>query len=214
MADLQRQSLSLGQRPALLLVDLIRGFTDPRCPLGSACAEVVVANAQLLAAFRAAELPVFFTTVVYRSDDQARVFRQRIAALDLLTPESEWVQVDPALAPGSGEPVIEKQWASSFFKTDLAERLQAARADSLVVTGLTTSGCVRATVVDALQHEYPVVVPREAVGDRNPDAHAANLFDMHAKYAEVQDLTEVLATIVNRRRPGSAASGGQGKAVQ
>jgi maleamate amidohydrolase len=105
------------------------------------------------------------------------------------------VQVDPALAPRAEEPVIEKQWASSFFGTDLAQRLKTAQADSLVVTGLTTSGCVRATVVDGLQHDYPVVVPREAVGDRNAAAHAANLHDMHAKYADVQSLSEVLAAI-------------------
>lgn len=201
MSDLARNSLGLGQRPALVLVDMVRGFTDPACPLGSACPDVVAANAALLEAFRQAELPVFFTTVVYRADSQARVFRQRINALNLLTPDSAWVQVDPALAPRAGEPVIEKQWASAFFATTLAAQLQAACADSLVVTGLTTSGCVRATVVDGLQHDYPVVVPREAVGDRNPQAHAANLFDMHAKYADVQDLADVLATVGRLKNP-------------
>ena len=195
MSDLARRSLGLGQRPALLLVDMIRGFTDPACPLGSACTSVIAANAQLLAAFRAAGLPVFFTTVVYHHEAQARVFRNRIPALNLLTPDSQWVQVDPALTPRANEPVIEKQWASSFFGTDLDARLKAAGADSLVVTGLTTSGCVRATVVDGLQHDYPVVVPREAVGDRNLAAHAANLHDLHAKYADVQSLDEVLAAL-------------------
>lgn len=195
MSDLARNCLGLGPRPALVLVDMIRGFTDPACPLGSACVEVIAANAVLLKAFRAADLPVFFTTVVYHCADQAKVFRGRINALNLLTPDSIWVQVDPALAPLPGEPVIEKQWASSFFGTDLAARLRAAEVDSLVVTGLTTSGCVRATVVDGLQHDYPVVVPREAVGDRNAEAHAANLFDLHAKYAEVQSLAEVLAAV-------------------
>ena len=195
MSDLARNSLGLGARPALVLVDLIRGFTDPACPLGSESAAVVAANAQLLDAFRAAGLPVFFTTVVYQRPDQARVFRARIGALNLLTPDSPWVQVDLRLAPRAGEPVIEKQWASSFFGTDLDARLKAAGADSLVVTGLTTSGCVRATVVDGLQHDYPVVVPREAVGDRNAAAHAANLHDLHAKYADVQSLAEVLAAL-------------------
>lgn len=195
MSDLIRQSMGLGQRPALVLVDMICGFTDPACPLGSECVEVVQANARLLGAFRDKQLPVFFTTVVYHEESQARVFRHRINALNLLTPDSQWIQVDPALEPRQDEPVIEKQWASSFFGTDLAERLQETRADSLVVTGLTTSGCVRATVVDGLQHDYPVVVPREAVGDRNAQAHEANLFDMHAKYADVHDLEEVLASL-------------------
>ena len=90
------------------------------------------------------------------------------------------------------EPVIEKCWASGFFKTDLDQRLRAAGADSLVVTGLTTSGYVRATAVDGLQHDYRVVIPREAVGDRNPEAHEANLFDLNAKYADVVDLAELL----------------------
>ena len=189
--DLERNRLGLGQRPALVLVDLINGFTDPECALGTHCPSVIEANAALLGAFRKLALPIFFTTVLYRSPDQARVFRRRIEALNLLQPGSRWVRVDPALAPRPGEPVLEKQWASSFFGTDLAERLADAEADSLVVTGLTTSGCVRATVVDGLQHDYRVVVPREAVGDRNPSAHAANLFDMDAKYGDVLALRDV-----------------------
>ncbi|MGJ8669325.1 MAG: isochorismatase family protein [Oceanococcus sp.] len=195
MVDLVRKSIGLGQRPALILVDMIRGFTNSACPLGSDCPDVVVANARLLQAFRTAQLPVVFTTVVYRDDAQARVFRQRIQALNLLTPQSPWVEVDPALAPLPHEPVIEKQWASGFFATDLAQKLREMDADSLVITGLTTSGCVRATVLDGMQHEYPVVVPREAVGDRNVQAHEANLHDMHAKYAEVQSLDEVLRAV-------------------
>jgi nicotinamidase-related amidase len=189
--DLEREDQGLGQRPALLLVDMIKGFTDPACPLGTACPEVVAANAELLALFREKHLPVFFTTVVYHRPDQARVFRGRIQALNVLKPGSDWVQVDAALAPLEGEVIIEKQWASAFFGTDLAQQLRSLGVDSLVVTGLTTSGCVRATVVDGLQYDFKVVVPREAVGDRNADAHAANLFDMHAKYADVVALADI-----------------------
>ena len=193
--DLDRSSVGLGQRPALVLVDMINGFTDPACPLGSSCQDVVTANAELLSQFRQRGLPVFFTTVVYRDDAQASVFRQRIAALNLLQPDSHWVAVDPQLEPAEGESVVEKQWASGFFGTDLDQRLRDAGADSLVITGLTTSGCVRATVVDGLQYDYPVVVPREAVADRNPDAHEANLFDMNAKYADVMGMAEVIAAL-------------------
>jgi len=193
--DLEREAVGLGPRPALLLVDMINGFTDPACPLGSDCPQVVAANARLLEAFRRHELPVFYTTVVYHDDGQAKVFRDRLPALNVLEPDSHWVQVDPALAPQPGEVVLEKQWASAFFGTDLADQLRAAGADSLVVTGLTTSGCVRATVVDGLQYDLPVVVPREAVGDRNPEAHAANLHDMNAKYADVLSLEEVIALL-------------------
>ena len=195
MSDLDRRGQGLGTRPALVLVDMIRGFTDPQCPLGSAVDDVVAACRQLLDAFRKRDLPVLFTTVIYRDAHQARVFRDRLPALDVLTPNSPWVQVDLRLAPAAGEAVIEKRWASAFFGTDLALRLRAAGADSLVVAGLTTSGCVRATAVDGLQHDYRVVVPREATGDRNPDAHAANLFDLNAKYADVLALQEVLSLL-------------------
>lgn len=199
MPDLDHRSLGLGDRPALVLVDVINGFTDPACPLGSAADSVVDGCAQLLAAFRARGLPVFFTTVVYHDENQARVFRERVPALNVLAPGSHWVAIDPRVAPRNGEPVIEKQWASGFFGTDLAERLRAAGADSLVVGGLTTSGCVRATAVDGLQHDYPVVVPREAVGDRNAEAHAANLFDLNAKYADVSDLERVIEHLSGER---------------
>ena len=190
--DLKRNSLGVGEKPALVLVDMINGFTDASCALGCDCPDVVAANATLLAAFHQRQLPVFFTTVVYHGDDQARVFRERINALNVLTPESHWVHVDPRLEMGPQDVLIEKQWASSFHRTDLDERLRAAGVDSLVVTGLTTSGCVRATVVDGMQYEYRVVVAREAVGDRNPDAHEANLFDMHAKYADVMSVQDIV----------------------
>jgi len=193
--DLERSSIGLGARPALVLVDMINGFTNPACALGYDCPEVVAANVELLGLFRERGLPVFFTTVVYQADSQASVFRGRIAALNVLQPGSDWVQVDAHLAPGPAEPVIEKHWASGFFGTDLDQRLHAAGADSLVVTGLTTSGCVRAPVVDGLQHNYPVVVPREAVGDRNPAAHEANLFDMNAKYADVVGMADLRAML-------------------
>ena len=193
--DLQRNSLGLGQRPALVLVDLIKGFTDAACPLGSDCPQLIAANVTLLEAFHSRDLPVYFTAVVYHDDAQARVFRERVGALNLLTPDSAWVQIDERLPRATTDTVIEKQWASAFHKTDLDARLRAQAVDSLVVTGLTTSGCVRATAVDGLQYEYRVVVPREAVADRNPDAHAANLFDLHAKYADVLDLADVLAEL-------------------
>ena len=138
--DLERNTLGLGRRPALLLVDMIRGFTDPACPLGCDCPEVVAANATLLREFHSCGLPVFFTTTLYRDDSQARVFRRRIAALNVLTPDSDWVQVDPRLDRQPGDELIEKQWASAFHRTDLDALLRAQGVDSLVVTGLTTSG--------------------------------------------------------------------------
>lgn len=195
MSDLDRKSQGLGRRPALLLVDLIEGFTDPGCALGSEADEVIAANRRLLDVFRASGLPLAYTTVIYRDDSQARVFRDRLPALELLKPGTRWVEVDARVAPRSGEPVFEKLWASGFFRTGLDDYLRDERVDSLVVTGLTTSGCVRATAVDGLQYDYRVVVPREAVGDRNEDAHRANLFDLNAKYADVLDLEQVLERV-------------------
>lgn len=193
--DLPRQTVSLGQKPALLLVDMVQGFTSSACPLGTDCPDVVEANRRLLELFHGKGLPVVFTTVVYHNDDQAKVFRQRIPALNVLTPDSDWVKVDARLPVHEQDMLVEKQWASSFHQTDLAARLRQLGVDSLIVTGLTTSGCVRATVVDALQYDFPVVVVEEAVGDRNLEAHAANLHDMHAKYAEVASLADVLALL-------------------
>ena len=197
MPDLQRNTIGLGKRPALVLVDVINGFTNPDCPLGSESDSVVGACQLLLDVFRSKQLPVFFTTVVYHDESQARVFRQRLPALNVLEPDSEWVKIDARVAPVDGETVIEKQWASGFFNTDLAQRLEAAGADSIVVGGLTTSGCVRATAVDGLQNDYRVVIAREATGDRNLEAHESNLFDLQAKYVDVLSLQDVLDILVS-----------------
>lgn len=200
MAQLERRAVALGERPALLLIDFSLGFTSPACALGGEFSAVVAEAARLLAAFREAALPVAYTTVAYRDPAEARVFRARIPALELLAADGPWVAIDPRLAPREGEAVIEKHWASGFFRTGLDGWLRARGVDSVVVAGLTTSGCVRATAVDALQHDYPVVVAREAVGDRDPPAHAANLHDLHAKYADVLAVAEILPMIAARRR--------------
>lgn len=195
--DLERHDVGLGKKPAIIVVDVINAFTDPDCALGSDCPEVITANKRLLDAFRSKGLPVFFTTVIYRNPGQAKVFRQRLPSLNILKPDSHWVVVDEALGRLPDEDVIEKCWASAFFDTDLNERLRKLDVDSLVITGLTTSGCVRASVLDGMQYEYPVAVPREAVGDRNDDAHAANLHDMNAKYADVVATEDVLNHLIS-----------------
>ncbi|MBN4055719.1 isochorismatase family protein [bacterium AH-315-J23] len=200
MTNLIRTSQLIGKRPALILVDMINGFTDPACPLGDDFPDVIAANVELLSVFRTAHLPIFFTTVIYRSDNQARIFRDRLPALDVMTPDSEWVKINAALKHREDEPIIEKRWASGFFETNLKTQILKTRADSLVITGLTTSGCVRATALDGLQHNYKVFVPREAVGDRNPEAHAANLFDLHAKYADVVSVHDITDHIKGLRK--------------
>jgi len=195
--DLEKTQLGLGARPAVVVVDMIKGFTDPACPLGAACPEVVETNKTLLDAFRQKKLPVYFTTVIYYTPDQAKVFREKIPALNVLEPGSHWVEVDPALERRKNEPLLEKRWDRSFFDTDLIERLRKEQVDSLVVTGLTTSGCVRATAVDGLQYDFRVVIPEDAVADRNPHAHEANLFDFNAKYGDVVGSLDVLDHLNN-----------------
>jgi nicotinamidase-related amidase len=192
-SDLHQNQLGLARSPALVVVDMINGFTDPACPLGTHCPEVVAANIELLSAFRSRRLPIFFTSVVYHNEQQASVFRAKVPALNLLEPGSHWVAIDARMARQASEPLIEKQWASAFFGTDLDRQLRALTVDSLVVTGLTTSGCVRASAVDGLQNNYQIVIAREAVGDRNPQAHQANLFDLNAKYADVLGAEEIIA---------------------
>jgi maleamate amidohydrolase len=183
-----------GQRPALLVVDMTLGFTHPESPLGSDLDGPVEAIRKLLEAARGAEIPVVFTTVAYRESDKltAAAFIDKVPALLTLEAGSRWAEIDPRISPRETEPVLNKLFASGFFGTGLSSALTAAGVDTLIVTGATTSGCVRATAVDALQYGFRPVVPREAVGDRNPDAHEANLYDVDAKYDDVVSVEETL----------------------
>jgi nicotinamidase-related amidase len=192
-----------GRRPALVVIDVNRGFTDPASPLVCDLDDVVGAIARLLEAFRDSGLPVAFTTVAYdeAGKQAAAVFIAKIPALLTLEAGSEWTEIDPRIAPRNDEPVLTKLWASAFHGTAFASFLTASGCDSLVVTGASTSGCIRATAVDALQHGYRVVVPREAVGDRNPAAHEANLYDIDAKYGDVVPLDVVLADVRSLAAP-------------
>jgi maleamate amidohydrolase len=184
-----------GRRPALLVIDVNLGFTDPDSPLVCELDDVVEAIRRLLGETRRAGLPVVYTTVSYDEGDRrtAAAFIDKIPALLTLETGSRWVEIDPRIAPQAGEPVLNKLFASAFFGTALSSLLTAAGCDSVIVTGASTSGCVRATVVDAIQHGYRPVVPREAVGDRNLAAHEANLYDIDAKYGDVVSTDEVVA---------------------
>lgn len=192
---LKREAQGLGQSPSLLIVDVIKGFTDPDCPLGSEAASVVEANCRLMDVFHKRDKPVYLTTVVYDSDDQASVFRARVPALNVLSRGSHWCDIDPRLPLSASDVIVEKTHASAFHGTGLAEQLINKGIDSLIITGLTTSGCVRASAVDGLQHNFKVVIPEEATGDRDPNAHLANLYDLNAKYVDVLGLEDVLALL-------------------
>jgi nicotinamidase-related amidase len=196
----------LGERPALIVVDLSVGFTDPASPLVCDLDGVVEVVAQLIAAARAAARPVIYTTVSYDEAGRrsAAIFIEKVPALLTLTEGSPFTEIDPRLAPAAGEPVLRKYFASAFHDTALAPLLATEGCDSVIVTGASTSGCVRATAVDALQHGFRTVVPREAVGDRNPSAHEANLYDIDTKYGDVVSVHEVLEHLASLAPAGVA----------
>ena len=192
-----------GRRPALIVVDMTLGFTDPESPLGSDLDGPVEAIQKLLEAARQAEIPVVFTTVAYRESDKltAAAFIDKVPVLLTLEAGSRWAKIDPRIAPRTEEPILNKLFALGFFGTGLSSLLTAAGVDTLIVTGASTSGCVRATVVDALQYGFRPVVPREAVGDRNPDAHKANLYDVDSKYGDVVSVEEILEYLDEKYAP-------------
>jgi len=200
-----------GRRPALIVVDLNLGFTDPESPVGFNLDGPISEIQKLLEAAREAEIPIAFTTIAYRESDKltAAAFIDKIPALLTLEAGTRWAEVDPRVSPRRTEPVLNKLFASSFFGTGLSSFLTAAGVDTLIVTGATTSGCVRATVVDALQYGFRPIVPREAVGDRNPNAHEANLYDVDAKYGDVVSVREVLDYL----RTGGAAQRPRGEGL-
>ena len=192
MSNLVSTSTGIGSSPALVVVDMCRGFIDPSSPLGFECKEVIKANIKLVQKFRAQKLPVIFTTTIYRDISEASVFRSKIPALNILEPESDAVSFIDELAPSLDEMIIEKKFASAFFDTDLAAYLQNLNIDSVIISGVTTSGCVRATALDAMQNNFLTIVAEDCVGDRDQDAHHANLFDLKAKYADVLPLNNIL----------------------
>ena len=184
----------LGRRPALVVIDMTLGFTDPESPLACDLEGPVSEIQKLLEAARRTEIPVVFTTIAFRESDKltAAAFIDKVPALLTLEAGTRWAEIDPRLAPRETEPVLNKLFASGFFGTGLSSLLTAAGVDTLIITGASTSGCVRATAVDALQYGFKPVVPREAVGDRNPHAHEANLYDVDAKYGDVVHVQEAL----------------------
>jgi maleamate amidohydrolase len=187
-------SVGLGERPALVIIDLINAFTDSETELGSEVDGVIKQTERLLSAFRKHDLPRYFTTVAFEeSYGDAGRFIEKVPALRELRLGTEAVEVDDRIAPVDDERVILKKYASAFFGTDLETELTTHRVDTLVIAGVTTSGCVRATAVDSLQHGYRTIVPADAVGDRAEGPHRANLLDIDAKYGDVVETDDVIA---------------------
>ncbi len=185
--------VGFGRRPAVLVIDFIRGFTEIDSPLGSDLDSELGATEQLLTTARQAGAPIMFTTTAYDENlADAGLFISKVPSLSVLKRGSRWTELDIRLGRRPEELLIEKQYASAFFGTGLSSILAVQKVDTLVLAGCTTSGCVRATAVDALQHGYHAIVPRECVGDRAPEPHLANLLDIDAKYGDVMPLDAVL----------------------
>ena len=184
-----------GVRPAVVVVDLSRGFTEAEWPTGADLTSVVEATNTLLEAANTAGAPAVFTTIAYEQADVdgACTWLRKAPGLRILREGSELVDLDPRLKRRPQDPLVSKKGASAFFGTALAANLVALGADSVIVCGATTSGCVRASCVDAVQYGFPVLVPRECVGDRAQGPHDANLFDIDAKYGDVVSLDECVA---------------------
>jgi len=192
------ESVTMGSRPAVLVVDFSCGFTDPECTLGSDLTPQVEATRQLLDAAREKGLPVIFTTIGFEpSLKDGGLWLQKVPSLGDLQLGGHWVEIDPRLEPRPDETVIVKKGASAFFGTNLAAIMISQGIDSVVLCGATTSGCIRATAIDLVQYGYPTLVPRECVGDRAQAPHDANMFDIQAKYADVVSLDEALAYVAS-----------------
>lgn len=199
--------LPFGQRPALLIVDVVQAYVTPGSALHAGADGVVPCIARLRVAMDAAGLPVIFTTVAYTGGGaDGGLFYRKVPALRLFDPGSPLAAFPPELAPSPRDVVVTKQYASAFFGTSLASTLTAMRVDCVFVTGFSTSGCVRATALDALQHGFAPFVVREGCGDRHPAPHEANLFDLQAKYAEVVSEAQALA-LLDRRQTEQGSAG-------
>jgi nicotinamidase-related amidase len=188
--------VGMGARPALLIVDFQRGFTDPSCPVGGELSKEIAATKTLLDAVRRKALPVAFTAVGFDPGCVDGVtWLRKMPGLAVLDRNSRWCEIDPRVQPQPGEPVWIKSASSAFFGTPILPFLSAARVDSLIVTGCVTSGCIRATTIDAVSHGYRTIAPAECVGDRAEGPHRWNLFDIDAKYADVESIATVLGLL-------------------
>jgi nicotinamidase-related amidase len=186
--------IGFGERPALIVIDMINGFTDATMPLGAPLESQLAAQKPLINIAHERNIPVIFSTVIYNDHDlkDAGLWAIKMKGTLTLKAGTPAVEVDQRLDMQPTDSLLVKKYASCFFGTDLASRLMNQRVDTLIITGCTTSGCVRATAVDAVQSGFRPMVVKEAVGDRSAAAHEQSLFDLNAKYADVVGLDETL----------------------
>ncbi len=193
------QQAGLGAAPALVIIDFVVGFTDPAHFGGGNIGPAIAQTVSLLAFARQQGWPVAHTRVVYADDgSDAGVFTLKAPSLRKLTETSPLSQIVPELTPAPGELIVRKQGASGFFDSNLAGWLAFRRVDTVAVAGCTTSGCVRATVVDSMQHNFRTICVTDCVGDRALAPHEANLFDMGQKYADLMARAELEAAWLAR----------------
>lgn len=189
-------TLGVGVRQALVMIDFAQAYFQEGSPLYASCPQVVSQAAALLSWARARQLLVCHTRVQYRPDGlDGGVFFRKVPALKVFAEGHPLAEFVPELAPAANEVVVTKQYASAFFGTSLASTLRANGVDCVLLAGMSTSGCVRASGVDALQHGFIPVVVSDACGDRHPEPHAANLFDLNAKYADVLTFAQLQAAL-------------------
>jgi maleamate amidohydrolase len=185
-----------GSRPALLLVDFAKAYFDPASPLfgGEGCVTARDHAITLAAAARKAGVPVIFTEVKYQPGGaDGGAFYAKVPALSCFDDGAETQRLVDGLSVEPGDLLITKQYPSAFFGTSLAATLHFMKIDTLIIAGLTTSGCVRASCIDSISSGFVTLIAQEACGDRAPEPHAANLFDMSAKYADLLTTAEVVA---------------------
>ena len=199
--------IGFGERPALIVIDMINGFTDATMPLGAPLETQLAAQKPMIEVAHQRGIPVIFSTVIYNDHDlkDAGLWAIKMKGTLTLKAGTTAVEVDKRLDMRKTDSLLVKKYASCFFGTDLASRLMNQRVDTLIITGCTTSGCVRATAVDAVQNGFRPMVVREAVGDRSIAAHDQSLFDLNAKYADVVSLEETLQYLktVGHNRPAA-----------
>ena len=200
--------LPFGKCPALLIVDFVMAYLDPVSPLYAGVEDTLESNERLLAAARTARIPVLFSNVEYApGGSDGGIFFRKVPALKVFERGSPLGAFPPSLVPNVDELVITKRYASAFCGTHLAATLTARGVDTVIITGLSTSGCVRATAVDACQSGFLPFIVREACGDRAPGPHEANLFDLQAKYAEVISEAQAMQRLHQLVLSGQVAPG-------
>ena len=194
------QKLGFGETPVLLVVDIANAFTDPASPLGSDLDAQVEESNRLIDAAHDSRVPVIFTTVWYEEEGErdGGLFARKQRGAKHLRAGTKAVELDARLHRGPKDALLVKKYASCFFGTDLVPRLLSHGADTLIICGCSTSGCVRATAVDACQNGFRPMVVREAVGDRSKAAHEQSLFDLHTRYADVVGIDEALGYLKGR----------------